>query len=45
MTVNETERKIYLSPGKWRDYWTKEETNGGWFTVATNNIPVFEKVV
>jgi alpha-glucosidase (family GH31 glycosyl hydrolase) len=44
MTADEDIRKVYLPKGNWRDYWTKEVVNSGWFTVQTDNIPVFEKI-
>lgn len=37
------ERKVYLPAGEWRDYWTKEKVEAGWFTVCTPKIPVYEK--
>ena len=36
-------RKVYLPKGQWRDYFTKEPVNSGWFTVETESIPVYEK--
>jgi alpha-D-xyloside xylohydrolase len=45
MTAEEEERRVYLPAGKWRDYWSKEAVKSGWFTVRTDNIPVFEKVL
>lgn len=44
MTAEETERTVYLPNGEWLDYWTKESVDNGWFTVKTENIPVFEKI-
>ena len=43
LTENSDERKVYLPKGKFRDYWTKEPVSSGWFTVTTENIPVYEK--
>ena len=37
-------RMVYLPEGQWRDYWTKEPVNAGWFEVTMDNIPVFEKI-
>ncbi len=44
MPLEADEREVYLPQGNWRDFWTKEKVNSGKFTVATENIPVFEKV-
>ena len=43
LTEESDERKVYLPEGNYRDYWTKEPVPSGWFTVNTENIPVFEK--
>lgn len=37
-------RMVYLPKGSWRDFWTKEPVQYGWFEVTTQNIPVFEKI-
>lgn len=42
MTAESDERKVYLPDGNWRDYWTKEPVVSGWFSVKTENIPVYE---
>jgi len=42
--AGETTRKVYLPAGNWRDYFTKEPVNSGWFEVSTDSIPVYEKV-
>lgn len=44
MTAEQSERKVYLPAGNWVDYWTKEPVAAGWHTVATDNIPVYEKI-
>ena len=43
LTDKSDERKVYLPEGKWVDYWTKEPVKSGWFSVNTENIPVYEK--
>lgn len=43
LTEKSDERKVYLPEGRFRDYWTKEPAPSGWFTVTTENIPVYEK--
>lgn len=43
MTAESDERKVYLPEGNWCDYWTKKPVESGWFTVDTENIPVYEK--
>lgn len=43
MTEQSDERRVYLPEGKWCDYWTKVPVSSGWFTVCTDNIPVYEK--
>ncbi len=43
LTAESDERQVYLPRGDWRDYWTKEKVNCGWFAVNTKNIPVYEK--
>lgn len=43
LTAESDERKVYLPEGEWIDYWTKDKVNSGWFTVNTQNIPVYEK--
>jgi alpha-glucosidase (family GH31 glycosyl hydrolase) len=35
---------VYLPEGEWVDYWTKQPVASGWHTVATDNIPVYEKI-
>lgn len=44
LTAESDTRKVYLPEGEWRDYWTKEPVESGWFEVTTENIPVFEKI-
>lgn len=44
MTAESDTRTVYLPNGDWVDYWTKEKVNSGYFTVTTENIPVFEKI-
>lgn len=36
-------RQVYLPAGRWRDYWTKNHVENGWFEVSTQCIPVFER--
>ena len=43
MTVEEDRRKIYLPPGEWVDYWTKEARSCGWQEVETEQIPVYQR--
>lgn len=43
LTAESDTRKVYLPEGNWRDYWTKESVESGWFEVTTENIPVYEK--
>ena len=43
LTAKSDTRKVYLPEGSWRDYWTKEKVESGWFDVTTENIPVYEK--
>lgn len=43
LTEKSDERKVYLPEGRYRDFWTKEPVSSGWFTVNTENIPVYEK--
>lgn len=43
LTSKSDERKVYLPQGNWVDYWTREKVESGWFSVTTDNIPVFEK--
>ncbi len=43
LTEKSDERKVYLPEGNFRDFWTKEPAPSGWFTVNTENIPVYEK--
>lgn len=38
-----TEREVYIPRGNWRDYFSKEPVQNGWFTVKTYGIPVYEK--
>ena len=44
LTAERDTRMVYLPEGKWRDYWTKEPVECGWFEVTTENIPVYEKI-
>lgn len=44
LTEKSDTREVYLPFGKWRDYWTKEPVECGWFSVETENIPVYEKL-
>lgn len=44
LTAKSDTRRVYLPEGNWRDYWTKEAVNSGWFEVTTENIPVYERV-
>lgn len=44
LTAESDTRMVYLPEGQWRDYWTKEPVNAGWFEVTMDNIPVFEKI-
>lgn len=43
LTAESDTRRVYLSAGSWRDYWTKQKVNSGWLVITTENIPVFEK--
>ncbi len=43
MPIDADEREVYLPAGNWRNFWTKESTASGKFTVKTEKIPVFEK--
>ena len=43
LTERSDTRNVYLPQGKWRNYFTKEPVNSGWFTVETDGIPVYEK--
>jgi alpha-D-xyloside xylohydrolase len=38
------EREVYLPRGEWRFRWTGEIYKSGWHRIATQNIPVFERV-
>ncbi len=38
-----TGRKVYLPAGEWKDYFTGEPVESGWFEVETNGIPVYVK--
>lgn len=42
LAVGEEERRVYLPAGNWRDYFTKEPVQNGWFTIKTDGIPVYE---
>lgn len=42
-TADETERKVYLPNGEWKDYWSDEVFSGGWIT-GKGDIPVYEKI-
>ena len=44
IAVGENSRTVYLPEGEWRDYFTGEIHQKGFFDLATNGIPVFEKV-
>ena len=44
LTAESDTRLVYLPAGEWRDYWTKETVQSGWFEVTTENIPVYEKM-
>ena len=44
IAVKNDSRRIYLPEGNWRDYFTKEPVESGWFEVTTQSIPVYEKV-
>lgn len=37
-------REIYLPKGDWVDYWTGEKAENGWFSVCTENIPVYKRI-
>ena len=43
LTAESDSRRVYLPAGSWRDYWTKQPVNSGWFEITTENTPVFEK--
>lgn len=43
LTADETERKVYLPNGEWKDYWSDEVFSGGWIT-GKGDIPVYEKI-
>ena len=45
LTAESDTRKVYLPKGEWRDWFTKEPVESGWFEVTTENIPVYEKIV
>ena len=42
-TADETERKVYLPNGEWKDYWSDEVFSGGWI-MGQGDIPVYEKI-
>ncbi len=42
-TADETERKVYLPNGEWKDYWSDEVFSGGWI-MGKGDIPVYEKI-
>lgn len=44
LSYDSDEREVYLPEGKWRDFWTKQPVSSGRFVVATDNIPVYEKI-
>lgn len=44
LTEQTDTRRVYLPKGQWRDYWTKEPVENGWFEVTMDTIPVFEKI-
>ena len=43
LTIESDTRRIYLPKGSWRDYWTKEQVQCGWFETTSEKIPVYEK--
>lgn len=43
IAVGENGRKVYLPDGSWRDFFTRQKVNSGWFEVSTDGIPVYEK--
>lgn len=43
IATGESTRRVYLPAGNWRDYFTKEPVQNGWFDVQTASIPVYEK--
>ncbi|HIW80826.1 MAG TPA: glycoside hydrolase [Candidatus Acetatifactor stercoripullorum] len=43
MPVGASSRRVYLPDGQWRDFYTKERIQSGWFSVETDLIPVYEK--
>ncbi len=45
MTADDhNERRVYLPEGEWVDYWTGEKAPNGWFSVCTDNIPVYKRM-
>lgn len=44
LTAESDTRRVYLPAGTWRDFWTKAPVSSGWFSVTTEQIPVFEKI-
>lgn len=38
-------RMVYLPEGNWKNFWTGELINNGWFEITTDDIPVFEKIL
>lgn len=44
LTAESDERQVYLPQGEWIDFYTKKPVPNGWFTVCTEEIPVFEKI-
>jgi len=45
MVAGEKSRRVYLPEGKWRDFFTKEPCESGFFTVETEGIPVYERIL
>lgn len=46
IVAGQSGRTVYLPKSeKWRDYFTKEPVESGWFEVETESIPVFEKYI
>lgn len=43
LSYDTDERDVYLPKGNWRDFYTKQPVDSGWFSVNTKNIPVYEK--
>ena len=43
LSYDTDERSVYLPKGNWRDFYTKQPVDSGWFSVNTKSIPVYEK--